>query len=236
VFLSLQKSPKVLYDMSSMKKNSMIPASLFALPVLLILTAALPLSAAESSSDIRFSSRYTRASMRNEEKSLLLSGNAWVETGNTRIQADEIELYGAESRYIDCSGNVIMSDSSQEITLTANRAFYDRVRQVLRIDGWAEMEDSKNGIIARGAYLEYAQQTGITLIQISVRIFKDTKDGPMTCMTDSALYDNKSMQLEMTGDSAVYWKSNTYKAAKISIGLEDNEITMEGSVRGTINE
>ncbi len=206
--------------------------------IVLFSIAAGSLSARQVSQtgEIRFSSDYTSASLRNGGKSLLLSGNAWIETNDTRIEADAIEIFGNDSRYVSCEGNIAIKDATQGITLTANKLFYDRERSLLRVDGWAEMEDLKNGIIAKGAYLENSQKTGITLIQISVRLYKDTEDGAMICMTDSALYDSKNQLLEMTGNSIVYWKGSTYQATQISIDLEKNEITMEGRVSGTINE
>jgi lipopolysaccharide export system protein LptA len=207
---------------------------LFVLIILTLLTA--PTSAAETGSGITFSSRYTRASMRGEQKSLILSQDAWVETGDTRIEADEIELFGAQSRYLSSTGNVVILDALQGLKLTANSLLYDRVEGLLTIDGWAEMEDTGNGIIVRGSYLEHNQQSRVTLIQIHVRIFKDTEQGPMVCLTDSALYDSERQTLEMTGDSSVYWNTNTYRAARITVDLETDEISLEGSVRGTINE
>ncbi|MCF7934548.1 MAG: hypothetical protein K9M84_00600 [Spirochaetia bacterium] len=204
--------------------------------VLLLCTALTLLPAAEKTADIQFAGDYTRASLKNDQKSLTLIGNAWVRTEETLITADTIELYGIGSRYITCEGDVSIHDSAQGLRLTSNRLSYDREQTLLRVDGWAEMEDVQNGIIVKGAYLENSQQTGETLIQISVRIFKDTEDGPMICLTDSALYDSARQRLEMTGSSVVYWKGNRYHAAQISIDLEKNEITMEGNVKGNINE
>ncbi len=204
-----------------------------------IITALPPLISKEqtlSTGTIKFSSDYTKASMIDDQKSLLLSGDAWIITNSTTIQADSIKISGKDSRNISCEGSVSIDDSQQGISLTSNKLTYDRKLSLLRIDGWAEMEDKNHGIIAKGAYLENSQQTGITLIQISVRIFKDTDDGPMVCLTDSALYDSNTQHLEMTGNSVVYWKNSIYKASRISIDLEHNEITLEGKVKGTIHE
>ncbi len=218
--------------MSDMKRLSIIT-------LLILLLILLPLGAQEATSEksvINFSSDYTRASLHEDQKSLLLSGNAWIETGSTRIQADSIEIFGEESRYISCSGDIEIIDTDQGLIVNSKNLYYDRVRSLLRIDGWAEMEDRINEIIAKAAYLENSQETGITLLQISVKIYKHTEDGPMICMTDSAIYNSIKQSLEMTGNSIVYWKGSSYEASQISVDLINNEITLEGRVKGTINE
>ncbi|MGM0431081.1 MAG: LptA/OstA family protein [Spirochaetota bacterium] len=208
--------------------------------VLLILAAGQLLHAAENDTTerdgIRFSSDHTQAGMQEGEKTVRLAGNAWVETGSVRIEADTIELYGELSRFIRGTGGVFISDEKQQITLSANNILYDRRQQLLKADGWAEMEDKEHGIVARGAYLENRQTEGLTLIQIGVRLFKDTSDGLMVCMTDSAVYNSEEQSLELTGNSTVHWRENTYRAAKITLALESEEITMEGSVSGTIKQ
>jgi lipopolysaccharide export system protein LptA len=204
---------------------------------LLSAAAGSPLLAQESTdTEITFSSRYTRASMRGGQKSLILSQDAWVETGDTRIEADEIEAYGEQSRFLSCTGNVNITQETDSLRLTAQQLLYDRIDEVLTIRGWAQMEDIEREIIVHGSYLEHNQRTGITLIQVHVRISKDTEDGPMICLTDSAVYDSENQILEMTGDSSVYWNTSTYRAARITVDLQTNEIELEGSVRGTISQ
>jgi lipopolysaccharide export system protein LptA len=204
---------------------------------LLSAAAGSPLLAQENTgTEITFSSRYTRASMRGGQKSLILSQDAWVETGDTRIEADQIEVYGEQSRFLSCTGNVNITQKTDSLSLTAQQLLYDRIDEVLTIRGWAQMEDIEREIIVRGSYLEHNQRTGITLIQVHVRIFKDTDDGPMICLTDSAVYDSVNQTLEMTGDSSVFWNTSTYRAARITVDLQTNEIELEGSVRGTISQ
>lgn len=203
------------------------------IPILFILTACLLMAQQQ---EIEFSSDYTRAQIREGNKSLLLSGNAWIRTENTQISSDQIELYGTDSRFVSCEGNVLVEDEQQQITLTSDTLLYDRRDEKVTISGWAEMEDRKNGIIARGGYLENSSQSLITKIQIQVRIFKDTDEGAMTCLSDSALYDSQTMRLELNGNCSVYWKSSSYHAARITIDLESNEISLAGNVRGSINE
>ncbi len=217
--------------MSSMKERILLFC-------IVLVISSLPLFSQETGTRnaINFSSDYTRASLHDDMKSLLLSGSARIETGSTTISADAIEIYGAQSRYVSCTGGVNIIDGEQGISVRAEELYYDRNRSLLRIDGWAEMEDTANGIIAKAAYLENSQETGISLLQISVKIYKHTEDGPMVCMTDSAVYDSRNQTLAMTGNSVVYWKGSSYEASQITVNLADNEITLKGRVKGIINE
>lgn len=203
--------------------------------ILLGLASLLSLSAQELDG-ISFSSDYTRAQIINDEKSLILSGNAWIETGSTAIRADRITIGGSELQLIICEGDVSIEDTEQGISLSSHRLTYDREKTILRIEGWAEMEDLKNGVIAKSGYLENSQTDGTTLLQIQVRLYIDTEDGPMICLTDSAWYDSLAQLLEMTGSSKIYWKGNTYEASQISVDLKNEEISLEGRVKGTIYE
>lgn len=183
---------------------------------------------------ISFSGRYTRARMVEGSEEVELSGDAWIETGGTRIEADEIQIYGENFRYARCTGNVIVRDDNQEITLYCTSLSYDRETSTSEVSGWVEMEDRRNELIARGAYMKNNGEEGISVIQIAARIIKDTDKGQMLCRTDTAEYNSKERILLLLGNSSVYWNDDTYKASKITIDLETNEIELEGNVSGTI--
>lgn len=183
---------------------------------------------------ISFSGRYTRARMVEGSEEVELSGDAWIETGGTRIEADEIQIYGENFRYARCTGNVIVRDDNQEITLYCTSLSYDRETSTSEVSGWVEMEDRRNELIARGAYMKNNGEEGISVIQIAARIIKDTDKGQMLCRTDTAEYNSKERILVLLGNSSVYWNDDTYKASKITIDLETNDIELEGNVSGTI--
>ncbi|MCK5154999.1 MAG: hypothetical protein KAQ69_01120 [Spirochaetales bacterium] len=187
--------------------------------------------------EISFAGNYTRASLKDGNQAVYLSGGAWVETGNIYIEAESIDIYGEQSRFLSCRGNVLLIESEKEISLQSNILNYDRETSSLTINGWAELIDRKNELIVKGAYLKNEQETGIILIQINVSIIKATEnDGEMYCKSDSALFDSDSNTLELTGNAEVFFDGSLYKASRIFINLNTNEITMEGRVSGTIHE
>jgi lipopolysaccharide export system protein LptA len=160
----------------------------------------------------------------------LLSGNARIVSNETRIEADEIELFGDESRYAVCSGDVTVKDEQQGILLTCDELFFDRERELSRVNGYCEMIDQKNELVVKGGFLENYGEEEITIIQIGVRILKED----MSCRSEFARYRRKDDTLELSGMPYVFWKGDEYQASRIIINLDTDEIRLEGEVQGTI--
>ena len=208
------------------------------LPVILLFTGMVSgtASADEAAGDrsFSFSGDRTTIVLAKGREQTVLTGNARVASDNTHIQADEIELYGSNFRYLRARGNVNVDDKEQEIHLSAGDLFFDRETEIIRVDGFVEMTDLRNEIIVSGAIMEHRKQDQTTVIQSGVRIRKATDDGEMTCRAEFALYNRALDSLELSGMPVVTWKGDVYRAARIIINLETDEISMEGEVTGTI--
>ena len=191
----------------------------------------------EKAETINFAGSYTRASLKDGNQAISLSGGAWVKMGNVQIDAESIDIYGEQSRFLSCRGKVILVELAEKITLHSNVLNYDRKTSSLTVNGWAELIDKKNELIAKGAYLRNEQEKKLLLIQINVSIIMATDDDEeMYCRTDSALFDSESNTLELTGNAEVLFKGSLYEASRILINLDTNEIIMEGGVSGNIHE
>ena len=92
------------------------------------------------------------------------------------------------------------------------------------------MEDIKNEVIVKGNFLEYMGSDETCLIQIGVRILKDD----MVCRSEFARYNRNDDILELTGMPVVFWKNDEYRALRIIVDLDKDEITLEGKVSGSI--
>jgi len=159
----------------------------------------------------------------------MLRGNARILSDNTEIIADEIELYGAEFRFASSRGNVVVTDKDKGIRLSAPNVFFDRKLRISRVNGSAYLEDQKNELIVRGGFLENRESEDVILIQIGVRIIKED----MIARGDMARYDRKKQILELTGLPSVVYKGDEFKARRITINIETNEILLDGQVSGT---
>ena len=160
----------------------------------------------------------------------LLTGHARVDTQDLRITADSIELFGKDFIYAQCHGNVRVVDAKRGLDLSSQELFYDRNRKIARIKGNAVMADLKNEMVVRGGFIEDNDREKITIVQIGVRIFK--KD--ITCKAEFAKYWRDKKTLELSGLPWVSKGSDVYQAARISVNLDTEDISLEGDVQGTI--
>gem|GEM_PF-1622842 len=160
----------------------------------------------------------------------LLTGNARVDTQDLRITADSIELFGKDFIYAQCHGNVRVVDAKRGLDLSSQELFYDRSRKIARIKGNAVMADLKNEMVVRGGFIEDNDLEKITIVQIGVRIFK--KD--ITCKAEFAKYWRDKKTLELSGLPWVSKGSDVYQAARITVNLDTEDISLEGDVQGTI--
>jgi lipopolysaccharide export system protein LptA len=160
----------------------------------------------------------------------LLTGHAQVKTKDLRITADSIELFGKDFIYAQCKGNVRVVDTRRGLDLTSQELFYDRDRKIARIKGNAVMSDLKNEMVVKGGFIEDRDTEQITIVQIGVRIFK--KD--IVCRSEFAKYWREKKMLELSGMPWVSKASDIYQAARITVNLDTEDITLEGDVQGTI--
>jgi lipopolysaccharide export system protein LptA len=162
----------------------------------------------------------------------ILQGSAEVRSDNLILQADRIELQGADNEFIDCSGNVRGRDDEQGIIFATDRLRYDRKLKIARLEGNSTMEDTQNGVVARGRFIEYNDETGTAVIQVSVRLFKDE----MLCRSEYALYRRNEKTLDLSGFPVVYKKDDELRAERMQVDLETEDVIMEGAVSGSIKE
>ncbi|MFP4363982.1 MAG: organic solvent tolerance protein OstA [Spirochaetia bacterium] len=160
----------------------------------------------------------------------VLQGDAVIVSDETEIQANNIELYGEDFRYALCSGSVNVNDTSRGIGITSEHLFFDREERITRVEGSMIMEDFENEMVIRGGFLEDRDDEDITIIQIGVRILK----ADMVCRAEFARYLREEDILELSGMPVVFMNDDEYRAARITIHLETEEVFLEGEVTGRI--
>ena len=195
--------------------------------LLIVLAAA---QTAYAQSELRFGSERTSISFAEGRERTLLSGEAWIRSDSMYIQADEIELYGEDFRYAICRGNISVTDDEQGIFLTAERLFFDRELDISRAEGNALMEDRQNEIVVRGGFLEHRAEEDLTLIQVGVRILGED----LTTRSEFARYRRDTEILELSGLPVVFYQGDEYRATRITIDLENDEIQLSRGVEGRI--
>jgi len=160
----------------------------------------------------------------------LLSGHARVVSDKNTITADEIEIFGEKSNYVECRGHVHLINTERGIEVTCDKLLYERNKKIARIRGNAVMVDRKNEVVVKGGFLESREEEDLIIIQIGVRILK--KD--MSCRAEFAKYLRQQELLELSGMPVVWWKGDQYRAQKIIIDLKNEEVRLENNVEGEI--
>ena len=160
----------------------------------------------------------------------ILTGNAEVLSDSLLLQAERIEIHGSNNRFVDCIGNVTGLDHDKDIFFQTDRLRYDRTLKIARLEGNSTMEDRKNEIVARARFIEYDDLNEVAIMQISVRLFKDN----LVCRAEHSVYNRIEQTLALSGFPVVFKNDDEYRAERIRVDLDTDDVVMEGEVRGSL--
>ena len=159
-----------------------------------------------------------------------LAGNAEVRADNLVLRAEKIEMQGDDNQFIFCTGGVSGIEEEKDIIFQTDQLRYDRTLKIVRLEGNSVLEDRKNELVAKGRFIEYDEDEEVTVFQISVRLFKDD----MVCRSEYAVYRRDAKLLDLSGFPVVFKKDDEFRADRIRVDLDTDDVTMEGAVSGTI--
>ncbi len=187
------------------------------------------------SSSILFSGGVSSLSLKEGNKSVSLESGAKVETGSITIESDSIYLSGDDWRYVECSGNVVIKDSEKGIEIRTSSLWFDRIEETIIISSWFEIDDTSQDLYATAGSLHYDMKEEKLELGMQVRLMRISEGEVMTCSSEALTYDRSNEFVSLRGKSNVLWKGDEYNADIISVDLKNNEITLSGRIRGTIN-
>ncbi|MFP4114280.1 MAG: LptA/OstA family protein [Spirochaetota bacterium] len=179
-----------------------------------------------------FSADRTESVFAEGRERVLLRGSARVESDEFLVQAEEIEIFGEEQRYVRSTGGVTVYDSENDLYLTSDDFFLDRESDFLRADGNAYMEDRPNDLVVKGGTIQNWDDLDLTEISVNVRILGED----YTARSQFARYRRATETLELSGTPEVFWKGDEYRATRITIDLENDEIDFVGDVRAVVRQ
>lgn len=187
-------------------------------------------TASARSASFEFSGDRTSIVLARGRERTILTGNARIASETSVVTADEIELYGTDFRYAVATGSVVVVDTKNDLRVTAQRLFYDRESEIMRAEGNATMEDFANETVVKGGMIENRDEDGITIVQIGVRIFREN----LTARSEFARYRRHENVVELSGLPVVLYRGDEYRATRIVIDIDRDEVALQGEVRGTI--
>jgi len=179
---------------------------------------------------ISFHADSMQAELAKGKERTVLTGNATLASDDMVIRADVIELYGEDFIFAQCSGNVRVSNKKKGWEIVSDKLHYNRRDKITRIQGNAVMEDRENEVVLKGGIIENRDKENLILVQIGVRILKED----LVCRSQMARYFRDEKTLELTGMPIVLWKEDEYRATKIYVDLETDEVQMEGDVQAEV--
>ena len=201
------------------------------LPILFLLLSASMLFA----DNITFSGGTSSIVLRNGRENVVLSDRAAVTVGSMEINADTITLSGDNWRYVSCSGNATVSDSSRGIYIRTSSIWYDRTAERILISSWFEIDDTENEVYAAGASLEYLLEEELLRLSKDISLLKASDDSIMRCTAESVIFSRTANTVELRGNASVDWNGDRYEAEVISVNLDTDSIMLDGRIRGVIN-
>lgn len=202
---------------------------LTSLLVLLLITLSL------SGESIAFSGGESSLSLKEGQKSVSLSGGAEVSTGAITITSDSMTLTGDDWRYVECTGNIVITDSDRGLEIRTSTLWYDREEETIIISSWFEIDDTQQDLYATAGSLRYDMEDEKLELGMQVTLMRISDNEVMTCSSESLTYDRNNEFVSLRGKSRVEWKGDEYSADIISVDLKNDEITLSGRIRGTIN-
>ena len=183
------------------------------------------------SDTISFTANTMHAELAEGRERTILDGDARLNTENIEIFADSIELYGEDLIFALCTGSIRVVNEEEQWELLSNHLFFNRRDDIIRIQGNSLMEDRKNEIVIKGGLIEIRNKEDLVIIQVGVRILKED----LACRSQMALYYREEKRLELTGLPYVMWKDDEYRATKIFVDLETDEVQLEGDVQAEVS-
>ncbi|MDR1388374.1 MAG: hypothetical protein LBJ31_00160 [Treponema sp.] len=195
-----------------------------------IFVYALLLSAALFADTFTFKADHMSGSRAAGREMLVLTGNAEVHSDTMLLRAERIEIQGKDNEFIDCSGNVWGLEEEKNIIFQTDRLRYDRSQKIARLEGNSTLEDRQNEVVAKGRFIEYNDKNEIAVIQVAVRLFKEN----IVARSEYAVYRRDKKMLDLSGFPVVFKKSDEFRAERIRVDLDTEDVSMQGTVQGSI--
>ncbi len=183
-------------------------------------------------STISFKADSVKATIAENKKTTKLLGNALIKVDNLEINADSVEIFGTDYRFVNASGSVKGSDPKNGYTFKADFIKFDRKTDIVLMFGKIELNDTKNNVNISGENVEYQKKAELMIMRFDVNIKKDD----INCKSMFALYNRDESKLELTGKPSVKKGKDEFRAGKISVDLETEDISLDGRVSGSVQE
>ncbi|WP_445435998.1 LptA/OstA family protein [Candidatus Borreliella tachyglossi] len=182
--------------------------------------------------EFTFRADFSNGIMSSLYKRIVLKGNPEVISSDFKLRADEIEIYGEESSYIEARGNVYYEDYKNKMNVKAQFLFFNRRLDNFYLEKGVELEDLENELVVKAERIEGGHKTNIYIMQYSVKIYK----GDTFARAENGIYNKDEKEIVLEGVPMIYQDDNYYSASRIIFNTETNKYNLEGSVEGKFTQ
>ena len=200
--------------------------SLLVLPLLFLLAGSFLFSETYS-----FQGDKSFSVMRKGEEVTTIEGHVEIRSQTKEIYAGSVSIKGTENPEFSGFKEVRVVDLDKNLELKSQEFTFSPWENLLRARGDVRLEDQKNGLFVRCQVLSVYEKKDQILMEVGVRIFKDD----IICRSQYALYRRDQNILELTGFPVVYKGEDIYRADRIIVNLDTDEIIMTGRIEGSLN-
>lgn len=188
------------------------------------------LGAVLAAENYSFESDSLRSVLAEGREETVLEGNVLISSEEKEISADKVRLSGEDFDFFLCEGDVLVVDKKQDFSIRSQLFHYDNRKKIIRINAPVVMEDRRNDLVIKSGYMENRERENRLVLQIGVRILKED----LACRSEFAVYHREENLLELTGLPVVYRGDDVFRASRITVDLDTDEIKMEGEVQGSL--
>lgn len=206
------------------------PALILALALGPCLDAAAQDSGSGDSSTITFSaSRMESVLAKGSEKTILI-GTAVVNTGSMEIKADRIELSGEDYDRVVCTGSVVVNDAEKGFMLESGSLDYTRSTEIGLAEGEVVLQDSKNDVLLKAAWVRFDQKQSLVDARVGVHILKED----FAVRSEFARFNRETENLQLSGNPVAVTQDGRVEADTITGTAGADSLSFGGRVSGTI--
>ncbi|AHH10646.1 Hypothetical protein BCO_0068400 [Borrelia coriaceae ATCC 43381] len=163
---------------------------------------------------------------------IILKGNPEVISSDFKLRADEIEIYGEGSSYIEARGNVYYEDHVNKMNVKSQFLFVNRKSDNFYLQKGVELEDLENELVVKAERIEGSRKTSVYIMQYSVKIYK----GDIFARAENGIYNKEDKEIVLEGIPVIYQDDNYYSASRIIFNTETKKYNLEGDVEGKFTQ
>ncbi|PIE03930.1 MAG: hypothetical protein CSA76_06920, partial [Spirochaetales bacterium] len=121
-------------------------------------------------------------------------------------------------------------DKEKDIAIGCGRFEYDRETGIIHFRRQVEFTDESQNLVIRCEAMDLLEKEDIVIMQMAVRLIQDD----IVCRGEFATFNRAQNTLAISGRPVVWRGEDEYRANRITVNLDTDDISLEGTVSGAL--